>query len=614
MRLSLLLLLTSATSSLAAVAPKSGKDCAHKVKESVSPPRGWSKIKPAPADHSINLRIGLPQPNFAALEQHLYEVSDPFHQRYGAHLSKEEVEALIAPHSTSVDLVNEWLASHGIFEDQLSRSPAKDWVKVTVPVSLAEEMLKTEYHVWIHDESGDSIVRTTSYSLPEHLHEHIDVVQPTTMFARMKRMEATYFVAEDTKPVVDASQPYIPIPYAYNGQVNASCNASITPDCLKQLYNAVGYVPEATDRNSIAATGYLDQYANLEDFHLFNEAFVPEAADATFDVIYLNGGQNNQTPADAGIEANLDTQYAFGLSYPTPRTFYTTGGSPPFTPDARTPTDTNEPYADWLEYILNDPSPPQTISTSYGDDEQSVPESYAKRVCAGFAQLGARGVSLTFSSGDGGVGDGDSNPATQECFTNNGLNETRFIPDFPASCPYVTSVGCTWYIPEVVYYISGGGFSNYFPRPLYQELAVTSYLEKLAPGTYEGLFNKSGRAYPDVAAQGQFFNLFVGGVEGQIGGTSAASPTFAGLVSLLNDARLSKGLPSLGFLNPLIYAIGALVPKGFNDIVGGSNPGCGTEGFNATVGWDPVTGFGTPNFGNLKDIALGDIAGIIGLL
>lgn len=46
---------------------------------------------------------------------------------------------------------------------------------------------------------------------------------------------------------------------------------------------------------------------------------------------------------------------------------------------------------------------------------------------------GARGVSVMFSSGDGGVGDGDANPATQTCFTNDGTNRTAFIPGFPAS-------------------------------------------------------------------------------------------------------------------------------------------------------------------------------------
>lgn len=54
---------------------------------------------------------------------------------------------------------------------------------------------------------------------------------------------------------------------------------------------------------------------------------------------------NNQSYAAAGIEANLDTQFGFGLTWPTPGTFYSTGGQPPFNPDMLTPTNTNEPYS-----------------------------------------------------------------------------------------------------------------------------------------------------------------------------------------------------------------------------------------------------------------------------
>jgi tripeptidyl-peptidase-1 len=73
--------------------------------------------------------------------------------------------------------------------------------------------------------------------------------------------------------------------------------------------------------------------------------------------------------------------------------------------------------------------------------------------------------------------------------------------------------------------------------------------------------------------------------------------TVAGVVSLLNDFRLSQGLSSLGFLNPLLYSTGL---SGLNDITSGSNPGCGTNGFTARAGWDPVTGLGTLDFGKLQ--------------
>ena len=172
-----------------------------------------------------------------------------------------------------------------------------------------------------------------------------------------------------------------------------------------------------------------------------------------------------------------------------------------------------------------------------------------------FYSIGARGVSLMFSSGDGGVGDGDANATTTQCLSNDGKNKTIFIPEFPSSCPYVTAVGATFQVPEVAVsrFFSGGGFSNYFPRPPYQDSAVKGYLKQFPEDLYKGKFNRSGRGIPDVAALGDGFRIFYRGKAASIGGTSAASPTFAGIISLLNDARIEKKLPPLGFLNPFLY-------------------------------------------------------------
>jgi len=57
-------------------------------------------------------------------------------------------------------------------------------------------------------------------------------------------------------------------------------------------------------------------------------------------------GTNDQTLSNAGPEADLDTQIGFGLSYPTPGTFFSVAGSPPFNQDVLTPMNTNEPYDD----------------------------------------------------------------------------------------------------------------------------------------------------------------------------------------------------------------------------------------------------------------------------
>ncbi|KAJ7068686.1 tripeptidyl peptidase A [Mycena amicta] len=471
------------------VSSRPSKNCEHKVKEVIEPPRGWTKHAPAPLDHIVKLRIALPQANFHVLEETLYAVSDPYHEHYGAHLSQQEVDELIAPSVESVEAVNEWLSSHGIQDSDIVRSSAGDWLTIRLPVAHVEKMLDTKYHIWKH-RSGEYIVRTTSYSLPEHLHEHIELVQPTTMFGTFKKLTSTIHSIDIPTPSTLENLPPI-VDLATGVTVNATCNTTITISCLKQIYNAVDYVPSG--HGSVGITGYLEEFANRADLQEFYEDQVPAAAavNSTFKFISVVGGLDSQNISLAGGEANLDVQFAFGLSFPVPSTFYSTAGRPPFIPDVGTPTDTNEPYTDWLDFILAHPNPPLAISSSYGDDEQTVPKSFAQRACAGFAALGARGVSLTFSSGDGGVGDGDSDPTTQECLTNDGLNRTQFIPGFPASCPFVTAVGGTVHFPETAVGFSGGGFSNYFARPAYQEKAVTKFLNQLPKGTYSGLSQTS---------------------------------------------------------------------------------------------------------------------------
>ena len=246
---------------------------------------------------------------------------------------------------------------------------------------------------------------------------------------------------------------------------------------------------------------------------------------------------------------------------------------------------------------------PQIISSSYGDDEQTVPENYAKKVCNQFMQLGAKGVSFLCASGDNGVG------ATGDCFTNDGRNAATFLPSFPDGCPFVTSVGGTKnFNPEVAAYdprngfASGGGFSNYFERPNYQNQGnvITKYINGLK-GQYNGLYNPLGRAYPDIAAQSQSFITVWNGSIVLLDGTSASTPTAAAILTLVNDALVNAGKPVLGFLNPWLYRIGY---QAFSDITGGSSIGCGGSGFPATTGWDAVTGFGTPFFPNVKRLAL----------
>ncbi|KAH9165907.1 peptidase S8/S53 domain-containing protein [Lactarius sanguifluus] len=131
----------------------------------------------------------------------------------------------------------------------------------------------------------------------------------------------------------------------------------------------------------------------------------------------------------------------------------------------------------------------------------------------------------------------------------------RFRVMFPASCPWVTSVGGTKDYPEVATSLSGGGFSNRFSRPAYQDGPVATYLEHLG-GQYDGLYNVNGRGIPDISAQAHGCIIILRKREKIIDGTSCAVPIAAGIVSLLNDYRLSKGKTPLGFLNYWLYDYG----------------------------------------------------------
>jgi tripeptidyl-peptidase-1 len=119
------------------------------------------------------------------------------------------------------------------------------------------------------------------------------------------------------------------------------------------------------------------------------------------------------------------------------------------------------------------------------------------------------------------------------------------------------------------------------------------------------MYGKGGRGTPDLAALGEGFQVIMNGNPEAVGGTSASTPLFAGIVALLNQARQAAGKPSLGYLNPWIYQNSAL----FTDITVGNDriSRSGTsvpDGFDCVKGWDPVTGFGTPKFQELLTAAL----------
>jgi len=253
------------------------------------------------------------------------------------------------------------------------------------------------------------------------------------------------------------------------------------------------------------------------------------------------------------VESLLDIEYLTGLAYPIPSTSYYSS--------------TYSLY-DWLAVILNDKAAPYVHSVSYGNDEvQQTSVAYMNSVNQQLQMAGTKGLTVMFASGDQGV------------WGRTGSGDGKFNPDFPAGSPYVTVVGGSDLAGnnigrETCCSDGGGGFSNTFARPAYQNTAVNAYIKSGVTLPAQRYWNVTGRAYPDVSA---IFGLNIGycivskSNFMKVAGTSASTPVVAAMFSLLNDIRLANKKPVLGFANPWIYQTLAAHPEAFNDITTGQN-------------------------------------------
>ena len=153
---------------------------------------------------------------------------------------------------------------------------------------------------------------------------------------------------------------------------------------------------------------------------------------------------------------------------------------------------------------------------------------------------------------------------------------------------------------------SGGGFSKYYLQQPWQSSAIQAYFKTVIGTAKEPVagYNAKGRGYPDISFLGHNYAVAIGGDWYSVSGTSASCPVFAGMVSLINGARITSGKSSVGWLNPTLYYYKSLYVKdiisGRNNCDAGNLEKCCTQGFYATQGWDPATGLGTLNFESFK--------------
>jgi len=362
------------------------------------------------------------------------------------------------------------------------------------------------------------------------------------------------------------------------------------------VYEVSGVTPSGSLKNKDAVAEFQGQTIEPSDIKKFFKEYVPKKAeDGKIEKFVGNKGVGM-----SGIEAALDVDYIMGVAPGLKTEFWYWAGMD-FCGDLQ----------NWTNTILKTEDAPLVHSVSYGwqgnISELGCKPAAVTATDVNFAKLAAKGISIIIASGDSGSGyspfPGDSDKKKLP----------KLWPSWPASSPWVTSVGSTRFIKQSVtepematdQFGSGGGFSTQFKQFKAQEKAVQHYLKIAKDLPPAGSFPTTGRATPDVSALGEGFQVIAGGEVQSVGGTSASTPTFASLVGLLNEARLKAGKPAMGYLNPFLYQNA----DAFTDITVGTNAiDRGGEkvkyGYACAKGWDPATGLGTPKFGKLLAAAM----------
>ncbi|HYL35661.1 MAG TPA: S53 family peptidase [Bryobacteraceae bacterium] len=530
----------------------------------------------------------------ADLDQLLADQQDVASARYHHWLTPEQFGERFGATPADVDALVAWLQSSGFTVNRVARGGASILFRGTA--AQVAQALHTEIHRYQVD--GEMhYANAAAPQIPEALAGLVEGIRGLDDFHPTPAHGPSAWPAEKIAGVP-------PSPNWYS-QKYPSVNM-LAPADLAAIYNINALYEQGIDGSGqlIAIAGESD--IDLADIEYFRQAFG----------LSFNDPQQILVPgsADPGVnntmgEADLDLEWA-GAVAPNATLVYV------YAPNV----------LEAVAYAIDQALAP-VLSLSFSICELRTPPSGAKFLATYGQQAAAEGMTWLAASGDAGAA---------ACENQNSpfmTSVTRANVNLPASLPWVTGVGGSefnegngsyWggagsdhgsarsYIPETgwndetfinqnldtgSFASSGGGASWLFSKPSWQA----------GPGVPDD----GARDVPDVALTASWvhdpFALVSGGYFQPNGGTSAATPAFAGIVSLLNQYLVAAGAqssPGLGNINPGLYALAQTAPSAFHDITSGSNivpcvinstQDCtsGSFGYNAGPGYDLVTGLGS---------------------
>ncbi|NXA43660.1 TPP1 peptidase, partial [Eudromia elegans] len=366
-------------------------------------PQGWTPAGRVSASHEVRLTLALRQRGTARLAHFVDTVSDPRSPHYGRYLSLEQVRELVQPSPAALMTVLKWLQGHGV--GSCSSVSTLDFLECRMPASTAERLLPgAEFHRYV--KGRHSVVRSPlPYSVPEELAEHIDFVGGLHRFPAERKVVSRAWAKKELEPRQH-----------HGGKV--AFHLGVTPSIIRKRYNMTGGDVGVLANNSQACAQFLEQYFHQADVAEFMQLFGSSFAHRT----QVDRVVGHQGWGKAGLEASLDVEYIMSTGANISTWVFSNSGR----------HESQEPFLAWLLLLSNMSALPSVHSVSYGDDEDSLSRAYLQRVNVEFMKAAARGLTVLFASGDDGAG----------CRRVSGGNHT-FRPSFPASSPYVTTVGGT---------------------------------------------------------------------------------------------------------------------------------------------------------------------------
>ena len=496
-------------------------------------------IEPCPSNTEIRITVYLRPQNAEDLHRrlkrspgsaaHPHLTPDKFAERYGA-----------AP--ADIEAVKTFARSHQL--RVIDSHPGRRSISLSGTAAQMSAAFGVTLHHYRHA-GGIYRLRQGSVYIPKNLEGIISAI-----------------VGLDNRPL---ARPHFRIHRAQAPRPAANPSQSYTPLQLAKLYDFPDTLTGQGETIGIIELGGGFNQTDLDQF--FQQLSISPAPQVI--AVSVDGATNsptgNSNSADGEVE--LDIEVAGAIAPGAKQKIF-------FGPNSE------QGFLDAVTTAVQD-ADVTIISISWGQTESVYTAQGRASFNQAFQDSGAMGKTIFVSAGDNGSSDGQTD----------GANHV----DFPAGSPYVVACGGTtlradtanntitsetvWNEQTVGEGATGGGVSDYFPKPDYQSQA------NVPPPQMQG----GGRGVPDVAGDADpitGYQVFVDGKSAVVGGTSAVAPLYAGLFARINQGLIQKGKPRVGFVNPALYQNASA----FRDIVSGNN-----GAFSAGPGWDPTTGLGSPD-------------------